>query len=224
MADEQNAINQLNSYNEVSYESRGMGIGGFLLHLSLEDPSGLQVVVGIDAEVAGITDSQIDNLRNMRFIESLILARNSLTDRSVKSIVESRFADRLNYLELGNTDITNESLSDLSRLGSLQFLGLNSTGVSDEGIVKLRVLTNLKTLTLCDTDITDLGLEYLGQYLKLKEVDITSTQCTAAGIERFISLQAPNANKVLIGVTNLGLTEEWKESVRKSYPWVRFLD
>jgi internalin A len=100
-------------------------------------------VVHVQLSGAGVTDSDLKNLKELK---------------------------DLWWLRLGSTQITDAGLKELKEFKGLQYLDLFCTQITDVGLKDLKELKGLQTLILILTQITDAGLKDLKQALPTTDI------------------------------------------------------
>ena len=98
------------------------------------------------------------NLGGMRNSVGLDLIDSTITDAGLENLKELR---GLEFLILNNTRVTDAALVHLRGLGELVSLDLRGTGVTDSGLTHLTGLRNLTWLDVTDTQVTEEGAAQL---------------------------------------------------------------
>jgi hypothetical protein len=109
----------------------------------------------MDADLHGdyVTDAVIDDVNNLKHLETLGLGPSELDD----SLLARLEPNRITSLGLAGTRITDKGIADLTRFENLVCLDLNHTRISDASVAHLRRLGKLQYLFIEGTGITDDG-------------------------------------------------------------------
>jgi len=139
---------------------------------------GLENLLEIDLTRTTFADDDLAHLRQLRGINSLILAYTPVTDTGLAHLKE---LTELREIWLGNTQLTDAGLAHLKGLTKLERVWLDNAKVTDAGLVHLKELTSLYGLSLTHTQTTDAGLTNLNGLTKLKWLFLDDTKVTDAG-------------------------------------------
>jgi hypothetical protein len=137
-------------------------------------------VVKVDLAGKPVGDADLEALRGLTGLHSLVLRQTKVTDAGIPQL---KVTGKLRDLDLDETSVTDEALAHLASLTSLRALYLAGTKVTDAGLAPLRPLTKLRELGLRGTQVTDAGLTHLRGLTQLRKLDLEGTHVTQAGIE-----------------------------------------
>jgi Leucine-rich repeat (LRR) protein len=133
-----------------------------------------------------VTSEGVAHLRNLKDLESLVLASTGIDDSALKTI---KGLTKLTELHLGgDKKITDVGLAELKDMKQLRSLALWGTKTTDKGLAELKGLGQLTELRLSNTAITDAGLDQLKGMKKLFLLDLANTKVSDAGMERLKDL------------------------------------
>jgi internalin A len=145
---------------------------------------------GLDLTKLPLTDRWLVDLRGLKNLQALNLARRQITGVGLKELA---VLENLQWLSLDFTQVTDAGLKELAELKNLQWLDLAVTKITDAGLKELAVLKNLQWLNLGSTKITDAGLKELAALKNLRELELggpprgrpgaTPVPITDAGVE-----------------------------------------
>jgi hypothetical protein len=158
-------------------------------------------VVKVDLAGRPISDADLQALRGLTRLHSLVLRQTKITDAGIPLL---KATGKLRDLDLDGTSITDAGVAQLGSLTSLRGLYLSRTEVTDAGLSPLQPLTKLRELGLGNTKVTDAGLIHLRGLTQLRKLDLQNTAVTRAGIEElrkelpnlWIVSQSPTASAV----------------------------
>jgi hypothetical protein len=149
-------------------------------------------VVKVDLTGKSVVDGDIEALKALTGLHSLILRRTQVTDAGIAVV---KATGKLRNLDLEECRVADAGMEHVGAMTSLRGLYLAGTGVTDAGLAHLRSLTKLWELSLRNTQISDDGLAHLSGLRKLHVVDLRNTRVSDAGIAR-LRLELPQARIV----------------------------
>jgi hypothetical protein len=134
---------------DIRYDYEFDHSGHLLPRASPPGPAWLRNLVGEDLFVAvvevhfytsRVTDADVEDLKGLRDLKTLVLCRSRVTDAGLEHL---KGLAQLEALGLGSTKVTDAGLEHLKGLAKLQALDLDHTKVTDEGVERFhRTLPN----------------------------------------------------------------------------------
>lgn len=138
------------------------------------------VSMGDSASRSRLTDREIQDLSQLRFVDRLDLSQcPNLTDAGLKAIEPLTMVKELDLT--GVVRLTDAGLAVVGNLHELRVLGLGQTGVTGAGLAHLAGLKHLEYLDLDETAVSDDHLTALDALPALKIVHLTRTRVTEKG-------------------------------------------
>jgi len=117
----------------------------------------------VDLPHSGVSDEDIDGIKQFRNIRTLILGENNITNLGFVTICNSFL--ELKKLFINHNQITDDGLSSIVKLKSLKCLDLRCNKITSESLKYISQLPLLGQLSLSNNDISD---QYLGELLSLQ--------------------------------------------------------
>ena len=123
------------------------------------------------------TDFAVDDIRNLRKLEKLVLNQKNITVRPLRHVAEMI---ELRDLKLGKIPLRDEDMKFLRRLTKLERLMLPSrTELTDNWLPNLEGKVNLSSLMLYNVAITTDGLRHLGSLSNLRSLSLHGSRVTS---------------------------------------------
>ena len=116
----------------------------------------------LNLDGVGVTDSGLENLKNLSSLEKLVLSNTAVTDAG---LIHLHGLANLESLDLDGTTVTDAGLAHLVSLSKLRALSLIDTAVTDGGLDHLAGLPGLESAALLGTEVTESGVASLKQAL-----------------------------------------------------------
>ncbi len=144
-------------------------------------------IIAVDFRNAEISDARLNQLRNLKKLETLYIYGPKVTDHGLRSL---KGLMGLKKLWLTQTSITDKGLQALVAMKQLESLVLSKCrGVTDDGLQHVKGLTDLKDLWLNGTSVSDRGLPQLSSLKNLETLVLPGTKAiTDAGLQHLHSL------------------------------------
>jgi len=174
------------------------GAGGVITH----DRQGR--ITAVDLRSSWVTDSDLRDLAELPYLQSLNLSLTRITDHGMKELknapgiveLDLQYAEqvtdegiaalkgwkRLKRLNLRGTKITDMTLGHLAGLPTLESLDIGFAQFTDSGLENLALLPNLKEVAIGGNKLTDVGLRFLRQLPGLTYLDLSGSQRTDSGL------------------------------------------
>ncbi|MBN2591285.1 MAG: carboxypeptidase regulatory-like domain-containing protein [Sedimentisphaerales bacterium] len=153
-------------------------------------------------EVENFTDESMEQLKDIKSLESLILVRSDVSD---EGLVYLKDLTNLEFLGLWiNNQFTDKSLDHMKGLTKLKSLRLDDAQITDNGVMKLKqygILKELEFFVLSGTQITDDGLAHLQGMDKVKRLYLGNTQISDDGLKYLAGLS--NMEVLILNKTNI---------------------
>lgn len=173
---------------------------------SVDDlPSSPFVVTTVILTGRPVTDADLTNLKELKYLTELILTETSITGEGLRHL---KHLPGLAHLWLKGTRVTDSDLQQLKEFRGLVWLSLANTGVTDDGLTHLATCRGLEELGLDGTPITDAGLAHLANLNRLRTIWLNNTAITDAGVAHLKSHTAlTRLNLLGTGVTAAGIAD-----------------
>jgi hypothetical protein len=152
-------------------------------------------VVKVDLSGRPVADADIESLKALTQLNSLVLRGTKVTDAGMALL---KTTGKLRNLDLDDSGVTDAGMAHVSALTSLRGLHLAGTGVTDAGLAKLSPLTKLWVLSLRGTEVTDAGLVHIRALTTLRVLNLERTKVTDAGIAQ-LRKDLPQA-RIVVGL------------------------
>ncbi|MEZ6142029.1 MAG: protein kinase [Zavarzinella sp.] len=134
----------------------------------------------LDLAGTKVTDTGVNQLKQLVNLTSLNLLKTLVSDAGSKDFKDLK---RLTHLDLSDTLVSDAGVKELKSLTNLNYLNLAFTGVGDAGMQELKNLKNLKALTLEKTLVSDLGLKELKELKNLNYLSLGQTEVSDTGLK-----------------------------------------
>ncbi len=142
----------------------------------------------LDFSNSRVSDADLDNLRGMSSLETLVLNDTQITDAGLKRL-QQQSHPKLTGIRIAGTGVTDAGLASLGKMTSLRNSALGDQ-ITDAGLEKLLPLTSLEALWLGNNDrIGDAGMRCVGRFSSLNALDVGSKKITDAGIAQLQNLK-----------------------------------
>lgn len=131
------------------------------------------------ARLSTLNDDSMAGLRQLREIETLVVADSNVTDERIAALASLRNLERL---QIDGEPLTDACIPSLQRLAHLRYLRIRNASFSDDAIAKLAALPNLVSLDVEGSPLTDRGLAKIAGCQQLRELNIAWTQVSERGL------------------------------------------
>ncbi|MGB2862833.1 MAG: hypothetical protein WBC05_05855 [Sedimentisphaerales bacterium] len=177
----------------------------------------------------GLTDEGLVKLKNMQFLQSLMIGPSQITGKGIAALAE---IPSLQKLQLRQAKLDSEddwvALGKLSALQSLNLQYLLSE-VTDAHISHLSGLQFLKDLSIdaiiikdrnatFSMDVTDDGLRYLSKLKSLEQLSLRGAKITDEGIQQLSEIQTLK----YMYIQDCNVTEQGLLRLKKKLPALRW--
>ena len=154
-----------------------------------ELPQGNFVVHSISMTNGGVTDDNLANLKDLKYIDRFTLYNNSQVSET--GLAHIHGLGSLRYVSIHQAPISDRTLAGFGRLTRLSSLNVhgNFTG---SGLSSLTGLTQLTTLDLQSSQMTDEVLATVARMPRLERLDLSSPMLRGNGLAALRSLPLRN--------------------------------
>jgi hypothetical protein len=154
-------------------------------------------VVKVDLAAKAVGDADLEALKPLAQLNSLILRGTKITDLGLAIL---KTTGKLRNLDLDRSAVTDQGLEHVAAMSSLRALHLAGTMVTDAGLAHLSGLSKLLVLSLKDTQVSDAGLVHLAKLSKLQVLNLENTKVTGAAAAK-LRKDLPRA-RILVGAAS----------------------
>jgi len=144
-----------------------------------KDINELRHLQQLDLTWSLITDADLEYLRGLDKLETLLLSRTQVSDSGLENL---KGLTKLRDLDLSHTQISDAGLEHLKGM-NIRRLDLWGTAVTEAGLEHLKGLPNLTSLTFVNMQISNAGLEHLKSMTNLKRLMFKTTPSNLADLQ-----------------------------------------
>ncbi|HUG18460.1 MAG TPA: hypothetical protein VMM56_05745 [Planctomycetaceae bacterium] len=150
---------------------------------------GLEQITQLDIETSRVTLDGLQQIGNLKWLNSLNLSRRKLTD---------------------------DILMQLQEIPDLAILKLNNCGLQDHQLAHLAPLTSLRELHLGTNEISDEGFEQFESLVNLELLDVTQAATDGSGFKVFEKIKPLQLKTIIAHFTGFGrsgpgIVSDWKQ-------------
>lgn len=162
----------------VALSLQRLNIPGYSLGDCLKSISKIQTLKQLDLSRSSLSDRNIDQLKDMVYLQVLYINGTSVTSDGFKYLSGLKSLHKLNASRLNINDSAIPHIMNLP----IVYLDCSVTQISDKGCATLAHLPYLANLNVRATPIGDAGLAALVKAPRLKTLDVGETKVTDNGL------------------------------------------